>query len=105
MDFEAVSGELLRALRGPRSQNAWSRRLGYKSNVAYAWESGRRWPTAAETFRAARRAGADLDGALTRFYGRPPPWLESVDPTSPEGAARLLDDLRGQTSVTDLARR
>lgn len=105
LDYEQVAMELLRALRGRRSQVAWSRRLGYRSNVAYAWESGRRWPTAAETLRAAQRAGVDVSGSLIRFYADPPHWLESVDPTSPEGVARLLEDLRGSTTVSALADR
>lgn len=105
MDTSQIARELLRELRGTRSQVQWSRRLGYKSNVAYAWESGRRWPTAAETFRACVRSGIDLPAALTAFYGRPPPWLDELDPTSPEAVAALLVDLQGQTSVSDLARR
>ncbi len=105
IDFPRLSRELLVALRGSRSQVAWSRRLGYRSNVAYSWESGKRSPTAAETLRAARRNGVDLDAALTRFYGRTPAWLEDTDPASPEAVAMLLEDLRGSTSVTDLARR
>lgn len=104
MDFETLARELLIVLRGKRSQVAWSRRLGYRSNVAYAWESGRRSPTAAEALRAARRAGVDLDEAFTRFYGNPPPWLDETDPASPEAVARLLEDLRGNTSVSDLSR-
>jgi DNA-binding phage protein/DNA-binding Lrp family transcriptional regulator len=105
MDFDLVGREFLRALRGRRSQTAWSRRLGYRSNVVYAWESGRRWPTAAETFRAARRSGIDLERALARFYGERPRWLEELEPTTPEAIARLLNDLRGSASITDLARR
>ena len=105
IDFEKTAGEFLRALRGKRSQLAWSRRLGYRSNVVYAWESGRRWPTAAESFRAAGRAGIDLEGALTQFYGERPRWLGALEPASPEAVARLLGDLRGGTSITDLARR
>lgn len=105
MDFEKTAREFLRALRGRRSQVAWSRRLGYRSNVVYAWESGRRWPTAAETLRAASRTGIDLERALTQFYGDRPRWLDSLEPASPEAVAQLLDDLRGGTSITDLARR
>jgi transcriptional regulator with XRE-family HTH domain len=105
MDFDRIARDLLVALRGRRSQVAWSRRLGYRSNVAYAWESGHRSPTAAETFRAARRAGVDLAQAFTSFYGRPPPWIDELDPASPEAVARFLDDLRGSASITDLARR
>lgn len=105
LDPERVGRELLVALRGRRSQTAWSRRLGYRSNVAYAWESGRRWPTAAETLRACRRTHIDVEDAITRFYGRRPRWLDEVDPATPEGVARLLDDLRGSTTISDLARR
>jgi DNA-binding phage protein len=105
MDFEQVARELLVALRGRRSQVAWSRRLGYRSNVAYAWESGRRFPTAAETLRACARTGIDTRAALGRFYGTAPAWLERLDPASPEAVAQLLEDLRGTASVTDLARR
>lgn len=103
LDFDQIARELLIALRGRRSQTAWSRRLGYRSNVAYAWESGRRWPTAAELLRAAGRGGLDLPAALTRFYGHAPPWLDTVAVDSPEAVARLLDDLRGNTPINDLA--
>lgn len=105
MNYTELAQELLTALRGKRSQIAWSRRLGYRSNVAYSWESGRRFPTAAETFRAARRAGVDLEDALTRFYGRTPPWLEGRDPATPEVVAALMDDLRGATPIVELAQR
>ena len=105
LDFDQVAQELLIALRGHRSQLAWSRWLGYKSNVAYAWESGRRWPTAAETLRAAQRARVDVEEALQQFYARSPTWLDTVEVTSPEGVALLLDDLRGSMPVSELADR
>lgn len=41
MDFEAISRELLRARRGARTQKSLSKALGFKSNVVFAWESGR----------------------------------------------------------------
>jgi transcriptional regulator with XRE-family HTH domain len=104
VDIDLVARRLLVELRGQRSQVQWSRRLGYKSNVAYAWESGRRWPTAAETLRAAARTGIDVHAALTRFYGSPPAWLPA-EPTTREAAAALLDDLRGRAPVAELARR
>lgn len=104
LDYDKAAQEFLVALRGPRSQVQWSRWLGYKSNVAYSWEKGRRWPTAAETLRACQRARIDVPAALTAFYGRPPPWLDAVDPVGPEGVAMLMDDLRGSVTVTELAR-
>jgi transcriptional regulator with XRE-family HTH domain len=105
MDMHEVARELLLAIRGHRSQTAFSRRLGYRSNVAYAWEAGRRWPTGAETFRACHRTGIDVRGALVTFLGREPGWLDDRDPWSPDTVALLLDDLRGNTSVTELAQR
>lgn len=104
LNHESLACELLRSLRGRRSQVAWSRRLGYRSNIAYPWESGRRFPNATETLRAIQRSGRDLGKGLTTFYGRAPSWIEEVDPTSQEAVLRLLDDLRGNRSVTDLAR-
>src|SRR4029078_7232565 len=106
MDYDAASRELLPAPRGDRSQTAWSRRLGYKSNVAYAWESGRRWPTAAELFRVVRRNGTDPRDAVRRFYAHAvPPWLDKADLTTQEGVATLLTEARGTMKIADIARR
>jgi DNA-binding transcriptional regulator YiaG len=63
MDLNVLASELIRALRGPRSQTAFSRRLGYRSNVVYTWEAGIRAPTASETLRAAARVGVEPDAA------------------------------------------
>lgn len=103
-DYEQIAAEFLRALRGRRSQAAFSRRLGYRTNVAYVWEAGRAFPTAATTLAAAQRLGIDVKAALLRFYRAPPPWLEELDPVSPPGVAALLEDLRGRTSIVELAR-
>ena len=103
-DYAKIAREFLRNIRGRRSQAAFSRRLGYSTNVAYVWESGRAFPTAAKTLAAARRAGIDLQAALRRFYKTPPAWLDVTDLASPSGVAQLLEDLRGRTSVMDLAR-
>ena len=105
MDYERVSAEFLRALRGGRSQTAFARRLGYRSNVIYTWESGRGWPTAAKTFSAARRIGVDPREAIARFYRTTPDWLSRWDPATPSGVARLLTDLKGRMSVQELAER
>jgi len=91
-------------LRGKRSQTAFCRRLGYKSNVAYLWESGRGFPTAAKALQAARQVGIDVDAGVRRFYVMPPPWLDQVDIATGRGVAQLLSDLRGKTSIVDLAR-
>jgi transcriptional regulator with XRE-family HTH domain len=68
------------------------------------WEAGRAFPTAAIALGAAERVGIDLRAALRSFYKSPPAWLDSVQLASPEGVATLLDDLRGRTSLVELAR-
>ncbi len=105
MNFETIAAELIRALRGRRSQTAFSRRLGYRSNVVYRWEAGRAWPTAAATLKAARRVGIDLKAGLKRFHRSDPRWLERTDPATPEGVALMLAELRGSTPIGELAKR
>jgi transcriptional regulator with XRE-family HTH domain len=104
MDYRLVASELLRAIRGTRSQEAFARRLGCRSNAIYTWESGRNFPTAARALRAAKRANIDVSASLRRFYRTPPAWLATSDPTQPETVARFLNDLRGTTPIVDLAR-
>jgi transcriptional regulator with XRE-family HTH domain len=45
-----------------------ARRLGYRANPVTDWEHGRRFPTAEEALRAARRVGIDVKGAFERFH-------------------------------------
>ncbi|HEY4158748.1 MAG TPA: DUF4423 domain-containing protein [Polyangiaceae bacterium] len=104
LDWHLVSAEFIRAMRGKRSQAAFSRRLGYRSNVVHSWEAGRGFPTAAHALRAASRAGIDVKAALTRFYRTPPVWLESVAIVSRDGVATLLSDLKGRTAILELSR-
>jgi transcriptional regulator with XRE-family HTH domain len=107
MDYELLARQVLRQLRGKRSQIAFSRRLGYSSNVAYAWESGRRFPTAAELFAAACRLGLDVrDAAVQPFLQRSlSDELRALDPGSREFTAQLLRELRGNASIQALADR
>jgi len=102
---ETIAAELLRALRGRRSQVAFSRRLGYRSNVCHTWETGKRWPTAATALQAARRVGVDLDARLRRFTRFELAFLDHTDPATPEGVAALLRALRRTLSMAVLAQR
>ncbi|MDD9932919.1 MAG: DUF4423 domain-containing protein [Myxococcales bacterium] len=104
LDYETLARDLTRALRGDRSQTAFARRLGYRSNVVYTWESGRSFPTAARFLEAAMRTGIDVRAALSRFYGAAPEWLNGIELDSAEGVARLLSDLRGRTPIVHLAK-
>ena len=67
MNYVQVARELMRSLRGARSQVALSRRLGYRTNAAYSWEAGRDFPTAARFFEVAARVGTDVGAALDRL--------------------------------------
>ena len=104
MDYPRIAAELLRALRGKRSQEAFARRVGVRSHAIYTWESARNFPTAARALQAAERSGIDVAAALARFYRRAPTWLAEIEPCSPPGVARLLDDLRGAIALVAVAR-
>lgn len=101
-DMEAAARQLLRALRGDRSQVAFSRRLGYRSPVVADWEHGRRWPTLGETLRAAHRAGRDPEAALQAFQPLDPPAWRVEEPEAVHGWLRAL---QGSATLADLAAR
>jgi len=82
-----------------------SRRLGYRSNVATTWESGRRWPTASRVLWAAKRLGVDVEGGLRRFYAIDSHFLDEVDATAPAGVAALLQHMRQDLPITLVAQR
>ncbi|HKP58548.1 MAG TPA: DUF4423 domain-containing protein [Polyangiales bacterium] len=98
--MELVASQLLRALRGRRSQRAFARRLGYRANPITDWEHGRRYPTAGEALRAAARVGKDVAAAFARFTPR-----VALQPS--EAGFQLgswLTRLAGNTSIAALAR-
>ena len=103
--YSLIASEILRALRGRRSQRAFSKRLGYRSNIAYRWESGRCFPSAAEALTLIAKSGVDLPVILRRYLRAEPAWLVSTAVATPAGVATLLEELRGNTSVAELARR
>lgn len=106
IDYEALASEVIRALRGDRSQLAFSRRLGRASNVVYAWESGRSFPTAAETLRAAALRGHDVRAILARFAAdRAPDFVDEPELDERARVASLLRGLKGSLTISELARR
>jgi hypothetical protein len=102
-DYERVAVELVRALRGRRSQVGFSRRLGYESSAAHRWESRRSWPTAAEFLTRIATLPLDVAAGYERFFQRRPQWLDQHDPGSPPAVAALLQQLRGKTPINDIA--
>ena len=65
--YGQAAAELMRAIRGGRSQRAFAKRLGYKGNPATDWEHGRHFPTAAEALRAATCCKLDVNAAFRTF--------------------------------------
>ncbi len=104
MHTARLASELLRNLRGKRSQTALARRLGVGTHALANWEHGRRWPTAARALWVAERVGVDVEQAFRQFYRQEPEWLNEHLPTSREGVASFLDDLRGNTRIAELSR-
>ncbi|MFN9942743.1 MAG: hypothetical protein ACK56I_25090, partial [bacterium] len=94
-----AAAELMRALRGPRSQVAFARRLGLRSNAPAAWEGGHRVPAAGALIAALGRLGVDAAAAWARFH--PPAAAAFAD----GGLAAWLRALRGQAAVDELAAR
>ena len=102
-DYARISREFVRAVRARRSQAGLSRRLGYRSNVVCDWEAGRRFPTASTALRVAERTGIDVRSAIEKFTRPSDGWPRAVAPASPRGVVLLLNDLRGNASIVELA--
>jgi len=103
--LDAIAADLIRALRGARSQSEFSRRLGYRSNIVHRWESGKCWPTAAAFLGACQRARPALAQCFERFFLRKPAWFDAREPFSPASIAAFLRDLRGKAPLVQLAGR
>ncbi len=103
-----LASELVRAVRGRRSQEAFSKRLGYDSNVLYLWESGRRYPSASRFLQACELAGIDVWQALAGFLRSEPSWVlsgrQARAVASSATIGSLLSELKGQRSVVEVAR-
>lgn len=100
--MDDVARQLVRALRGSRSQVGFSRRLGYTSNVAAKWERGLRFPTFGQVLRGAARLGVDVPSVIVRFHR---PAAAAFDPSRPEEIHPWLQALVGPVPHGDLALR
>lgn len=104
MNWDQIGRELVRALRGRKSQAALSRHLGFKTNVLYAWESGRNSPTASQVLDLARRARVDPAALFRGFYRVDRPWIAAAsDLTNAESVRAFLVDLRGSLPMSELS--
>ena len=103
-DHATLARELLRELRGRRSQRALSRRLGFESNVVYRWEAGRSAPTASDFFRLVELLKRPPAGVIGRFLHHELELPPGRQLSEPEGVVLLLQHLRGEARINDLAR-
>ncbi len=103
LDFEALCRDLLRELRGKRSQAAWSKRQGYASNVAYLWETGRRLPDASTFLRLAATDKRLL--ALSDFVRQPLQLQADASGCEVVDVGWLLRELAGNLTTSALSRR
>jgi DNA-binding transcriptional regulator YiaG len=101
--YERLAVELLRALRGRRSQSGLSRRLGYRSNIVHRWETRQCWPSAARFLELCQRVGVDLRKSFRRMAPREPERLFAAPPASTDAVVALLCELRGRTPIIQLA--
>src|SRR5688572_14114041 len=102
MDYERLSCELVRALRGSRSQSWLSHRLKLRSNLVYRWEAGRAWPTALRLFTICSTLRVPIAERLPAFLAQPAKFGRLDDP---EGLSRFLQHLAAPLSVSELATR
>lgn len=100
--YDLVARQFLRAVRGKRSQVAFSRRLGYRSNVAATWEAGRRSPSAADALRACRKLRLNVDAAFESFHAPSAPLLS---PLSESAVASWLSAQRTDEPLASVAMR
>lgn len=79
IDWQRAATELVRELRGARTQKALSRALGYRSNVVFSWESGRDVPSIGTLGELLVRVGRDPRAWLSDFArGDVPETLEGA---------------------------
>ncbi len=100
-----VSRELVRYLRGRRSQPAFSKALGFGSNVVYTWESGRRSPELSSFLHAAQVARVPVHARLLEFLPEAAHVLEPSRVATPRATQRLTRLLVGRAPKSELARR
>lgn len=102
-DIEGLARELVRYLRGKRSQLALSRHLGYASNVCQSWELGKRYPKSSDFFALASKSRVAVKSGIASFLQHNIHWSSVNDATSQPAIQALLLDLRGDRRINELS--
>ena len=95
MDFKQTSREVIRNLRGKRSQLQLSQKLGFRGNQIYRWESGQRDVAWTDFLRLSRACRKDVLQSLHRVFG---PQAQIDD------ARALVYFLIGESTLISLSR-
>jgi len=104
MEYDQIAAELIRSLRGRRSQAAFSRKLGYKSNIVNRWEALEAFPSASTFLGVVASVHRKQPSPLLRFFPRPPAELVALGPDSPASVAAFLRELQGKTPILSVAK-
>lgn len=102
---DALSCELMRQLRGGDAQRQFSRGLGFSSNVAYVWETGRRFPEASVFFKAAHKREPQFAARFLSRLRLASPVLGRASLRTARGVQRLVEYLCQDANRSELARR
>lgn len=102
---EPLCCELMKHLRAGDSQREFSRVLGFSSNVAYVWETGRRFPEASVFFKAAHKREPQFAARLLSRLRLASPVLGSASLRTARGVHRLVEYLCHDANRSELARR
>jgi transcriptional regulator with XRE-family HTH domain len=103
IDTERLARQIVRHLRGKRSQLALSRHLGYGSNVCQSWELGKRYPKASDFFALAHKSRIPLHDKLSAFLQHAVHWSGMRDATTAAAVQALVRDLRGDRRIHELS--
>lgn len=100
-----IAADLVRTLRGRLSRAAFSKRLGYRSNVVVRWETKTAWPTADVFLTQAAAIRPRVLHVLARFLDLPIVAPLKHAKVTPADVASFLRELRGKTPLSVLAAR
>lgn len=102
---EIVAADLVRALRGRLSRAAFSKRLGYRSNVVVRWETKTAWPSADVFLTRLAASRPRALQVLSGFLGHASQPRALGAEVSAAEVASFLQELRGKTPLSVLAQR
>lgn len=104
LDYDLLVRQVVRAMRGRRSQATVNRRLAYRTNVISTWEQGRREPTLVDVLRLAKTVRIDVAERLEAFFSdRNLSWARDRKAGIEAFAHAVFQELAKEHAAADLA--